>query len=693
MEEDFFDIAKAREVFEEALSSIKEGGKYLYKKDYQIAVDEYHQAIMRRFRYDILGFVEFFLVRSRRGNGFRKVEWIFKKLFEPLQEILDAMFLGKSLYVYIDSFTNEDKKNTEIREFESRKIKENIELSGYDKLRFFRQYDEEKKELYNQLDEIKNNRKNGLAVLESHYSKKTIEEAIEEYKASLVYEGNSIASSLLHGTDYKDYETTNPLLMKIINKKMGFVVKSGNFFGKSFALAVISVWGLLCYDDMLVKSFVSKKDRELNIKRDLQLVGETMLDGVLLDNGIDSGVFSHLFVLNQRNVYKRVLSDPESTHYWSKWTWYTDFAIGSRDTKGGRSQHQIMIFDEASESPVGAINGAVTNLRRELDAMNLIFLTGNPNREVGKPVNEFFKILDLKSVYDKFYHVVELTEKDIDTELVKGSFIVRYLSKTEGKNSAEYKERVGGLIEEDSVIFPRSFVDMSMMKVEEVEWRGLCLPFGDGDIGEFRNWSAGKFLYVGVDPAGMNNSGDRFGLCVRTRKEIGFVCGLYDQQQVINMLRNIWQIKNAKKNIVFCIERNGAGAWFPAYVSSVCQIPKQYIKDFVGHGNSHSSITGIEKDACKDLASVCALRLCESLKSGTRIRYNEHLRSELVNIKWKNHIDGKYDIDKATYKMMFKQSPDLFDALTYSFAMGDYETSFRSVKVAKNNDYIKRGVC
>lgn len=693
MDGEFCGIVKSREKYEDVLKSLKESGKYFLKKEYILCVEEYHQAIMLRFRYDILGFVEFFLIQSRRGNSFRKVEWIFKKMFEPLQEILDSMFLGKSLYIYIDSFKSESKKRRELNDFETRKRSENEKMSSFEKINFFKKYNEEKKNLNEEIDLILKNREYAYSILSNYYSETTIQEAIEEYNKSLEFEGNSIANSLLKGSEYKDFETENPLLKKIFEKKMGFVVKSGNFFGKSFALAVISIWGLICYDDMVVKSFVSKKDRELNIKRDLQLVGETMLDGILLDNGIDSGIFSHIFVLNQKNVYKKVLSDPESTHYWSKWTWFTDYAMGSKDTKGGRSQHQIMIFDEASEAPSGAINGAITNIRRELDAMNLIFLTGNPNREVGKPVNEFFKILDLKSVYEKFYNIVELTEKDIDTELVKGSFIVRYLSKTEGKNSVEYKERVSGLIEEDSVIFSRDFIDKTMDRIGEVEWRGLCLAFGEGDVSEFRSWSAGKFIYVGIDPAGVNNSGDRFGIAVRSRNEVAFVCGLYDQKQVINMIRNIWTIKNAKKNVVFCIERNGAGAWFPQYVSTFCGIPKQYIKDFVGHGNSFTSISHIEKDACKDLAAICVLRLCEAMKNGLRIRYNEFLRSEIINMKWKNHVDGKFDIDKMTYKVMFKQSPDLFDALTYSFAVGNYDSVNKKLIVKKNNNYLKRGVC
>lgn len=686
----------ARTHFEKVLSSFRSSENFREAKSFQDSLDAYHRTIATEFAYDFEGFVDYFFTNSRRNAGFKLLGWYKDKFLNSVQKYLKKTEISSWLHDYYKTFT--DEKNLLLEVKLSKEYFDSLMIESLDTklLKTRKEYSARIAQLENDILACQNTRAITFNLLSQKFSEKDIIESLAEREILIEEEKKNLESVVLGKTVLEPYVIKNPILKEIHDRKYGLVVCSGNFFGKSVILSVLSLWALLCHTNMVVRNIVSKSQRETTIKSQLLNSVEQIMDGVILENGVDSNIFHYLFRSNVNEVYKADIfakSTKESAaKYSTKWLWYTSYAKDSTDTKGQRNKNFIMIFDEASEIPSETITGAITNVNRDFDALNFIIMCGNPNQRAGEGVNEFFKYLYTPEKYAAFFDVYRLTEKDLDTSILKSNALINYLTQTEGVDSPVFRERVlGEIVQTDALFSSREIESIFLSRKEPIDVSDLIVNRNCRDVkglgwAQLCDFCYNEDVVVGIDPAGSTGGVDSFGIALRRTNALGFVTGVHKEANVYNLIGHIWKACASAKSVTFAVDINGVGAYFCQVLSLKLGIPDSKFLKFFGH-NYHDSVQEIEKDGFRDNYAIFTMRMILWLKKH-QICQNEQLKSEMSQLVWHNQNSSKRKINKEDFIKKMRKSPDLFDAFNASFAKNLDKKTVTKIGVKKTSNML-----
>ena len=688
----------ARLEFEKTLSAFRSNENFRESKIFQDNLDKYHRAIATEFAYDFVGFVDYFFTNSRRNAGFKLLGWYKDKFLTSFQTYLKKTELALLIHDFVTSKDNITSYSNELKIAED--YYQELMSSSEEDFRMFKarkEYGERISEIKSEIRRCNDVRETTFSILCERFSEQDIFNCLEEREELIKFEMRKL-ESVVTGTSFSDcFILKNKILQEIHERKYGVVVCSGNFFGKSVMLSILSVWALLCHTNMVVRNIVAKSARETVIKQQLLNTIEGLMDGVVLENGVDSGIFHYLFKSNVNEVYKVDIyaknNKDSASKYSTKWLWYTSYAKDSTDTKGQRNKNFLMIFDEASEIPSETITGAITNINRDFDALNFIVMCGNPNQRAGEGINEFFKYLYTPTKYSMFFDVFRLTEKDLDTSILKSNALIGYLTETEGVDSPVFRERVlGEIVTSDAIFSSREIADAFSVFKEPVSTRELllfkdCRDIRDGGWAELCDFVYQKEIIVGIDPAGSTGGVDSFGICLRSKEAVGFCVAAHKEDHVYNLIGHIWNACNTAKSVVFAVDINGVGAYFCQVLGLRIGIPENKFIKFFGH-NYLDSTHFLEREGFRDNYAIFTNRLCIWLKKGRKLGINEGLKSEMSQMCWANQNNSKKKVNKEEFMKKMRKSPDLFDGLNASFAKDFDRKSCTSIKVQKTSNIL-----
>ena len=674
--------SESRLDFEKYLSDIDGHRDFKFDEQFINLACNLHQNIMLDYGFDFKNFFYDFFINSRKNNRYYVPAW-YEGVIDSFQDFLSKSEICYHLDSFISAQSRIDKTKIEIEEIE-RVYKEKFNQNrGIRNFQDKKDYEDSLKICKDIIRDSEEKFSLSGGFLESNYSVDEIVYAVKNLDDLVCREGLKVEKALKgEFVEDKNEVIENPILNAIQSRKRAIAVCSGNFFGKSFLLATISIWSMLCHENIIVCSVVNADARKSLIKNQLLTQINEYMDGLVLKNGIKTNIFNFLFHQNVEEVFKIDMREKNykvsAQKYGDTWRWYTKFARNALDTKGERPNKFIMMFDEASEIELGTIMGSLTNLKRDLSSLTFLILCGNPNIVPNKPVNEFVKYINSPHKYEKYVDVFHLKSSDLDLKILGSNQFVSYIIDTEGVDSPEFKERVMGEFIDTDCLIPRYELDKIFGKNPEPVIGEELIAGCDTALIVLQNCIRGEqIVWVGLDVAG--NGKDSFGICIRTRTKIlscfTMSCRGKSFKPFYDLLGLIWSCRSSDEHIRFIVETNGNFTIEDSIVGFT-NIPPFAIRGFIGHSFDEGLTSKKEREDCNSNYSILAKRrMCAWIKNKKLYR-NEALKEEIAGMKLlkPETLQAKSKIDKQGFKNSYRKSPDLFDSLVHSFLLQrDYD--------------------
>lgn len=664
--------------FEKYLETLDKNRDFKFDEEFVALASNYQECLMFDYGFDFKSFFYDFFVNSRKTNGYKVPDW-YVRVIDSFQDFLTKSEIATALDNLMNAKITIKKMKDELVSLEK-----NFKFLTTKNSRDFqakRDYEDSLRICNGILEENKKKEALSFNFLSKQFSEEEIKFAEENVGILVANEAEKVNKALDGKEVSSDYSVlSNPILRNIYERKRAIAVCSGNFFGKSFLLATVSIWAMLCHSNIIVCSVVNADARKSQIKNDLLTQINEYMDGITLPNGINSTIFLYLFHHNVEEVFKVDMREKNykvsAQKYGDTWRWYTKYARNALDTKGQRPNKFLMIYDEASEIEDGTITGSLTNLKRDLSSLTFVFLCGNANVVTGKPLNEFVKYINSPDKYKKYVDVFHLKASDLDLSILGSNQFVNYIVDTEGVNSPIFKERVMGLfIDTDCLVMRDELDKIFTQEYEPVNSFSLISGCDTAWFTLQMLIRGEETVWVGLDPAGYGK--DSFGICIRGRKKIlsCFTVNYKEGNPFAKLLQNIWDCRRNHYHIKFIIEING-NASIVDYLCATTTIPHYAFTKFYGHGYSEAYTSLDERNDCSSNYAILAKRrMCAWLK-GKKLYKNDELKEQIAGMKLvkPETSQKKSKIDKERFKSSYRKSPDLFDSFVHSFLLQrDYD--------------------